>query len=124
MNAERMLAGFLQYVRMDTTANEAVESYPSSPGQRELGALLVRQLQEFGVADAHQDEHGLVWATIPATVAGDVPVVALEMGDRMAAVLGDRQRQDQALRGDPPLDGVAERQAESDDPEGEEQFRH
>lgn len=76
MNAERMLAGFLQYVRMDTTANEAVESYPSSPGQRELGALLVRQLQEFGVADAHQDEHGLVWATIPATVAGDVPVIA------------------------------------------------
>ncbi|HPM79178.1 MAG TPA: peptidase T [Candidatus Anammoximicrobium sp.] len=76
MNAERLLAGFLQYVRMDTTANEATESYPSSTGQRDLGALLVRQLDELGLADAHQDEHGLVWATIPATVAGDVPVVA------------------------------------------------
>ena len=76
MNAERMLAEFLQYVQIDTTANEATESYPSSPGQRDLGALLVRQLQELGLADAHQDEHGLVWATIPATVAGDVPVVA------------------------------------------------
>lgn len=76
MNAERLLARFLQYVQMDTTANETTESYPSSPGQRELGALLVRQLQELGLADAHQDGHGLVWATIPATVAGDVPVVA------------------------------------------------
>lgn len=76
MNAERLLARFLQYVQVDTTANEATESYPSSSGQRELGALLVRQLQELGLADARQDEHGLVWATIPATVAGDVPVVA------------------------------------------------
>jgi len=76
MNAERMLASFLQYVQMDTTANEATALYPSSSGQRELGTLLVRQLQELGLADAHQDEHGLVWATVPATVAGDVPVVA------------------------------------------------
>lgn len=76
MNADRMLAGFLQYVQMDTTANEAAGVYPSSAGQRELGALLVRQLCKLGLADVHQDEHGLVWATIPATVAGDVPVVA------------------------------------------------
>lgn len=76
MNADRMLAGFLQYVQMDTTANEAAGVYPSSAGQRELGALLVRQLCKLGLADAHQDEHGLVWATIPATVVGDVPVVA------------------------------------------------
>ena len=77
MNAERMLARFLQYVQIDTTANEATESYPSSPGQRELGRLLAQQLQELGLADAHQDSHGLVWATIPATVARDVPVIAL-----------------------------------------------
>ena len=76
MNAERMLARFLQFVQMDTTADEASESYPSSPGQRVLGVLLVSQLQELGLADAHQDEHGLVWATIPATVTGDAPVVA------------------------------------------------
>ncbi len=77
MKAERMLARFLQYVQIDTTANEATESYPSSPGQRELGRLLALQLQELGLADAHQDSHGLVWATIPATVARDVPVIAL-----------------------------------------------
>ena len=76
MNAERMLARFLQYVQIDTTANEATEVYPSSAGQRELGALLVRQLRELGLADTHQDEHGLVWATVPPTAAGPVPVVA------------------------------------------------
>jgi di/tripeptidase len=33
MNAERLLARFLQYVQIDTTANEASQSYPSSAGQ-------------------------------------------------------------------------------------------
>lgn len=76
MNAERLLARFLQYVQIDTTANEASQSYPSSAGQWELGALLVRQLRELGLDDVQQDGHGLVWATIPATVAGDLPVIA------------------------------------------------
>lgn len=76
MNAERLLARFLQYVQIDTTANEASQSYPSSAGQWELGALLVRQLRELGLDDAQQDEHGLVWATIPATVAGRFAAIA------------------------------------------------
>ena len=76
MNAERLLARFLQYVQIDTTANEASQSYPSSAGQWELGALLVRQLHELGLDDVQQDEHGLVWATIPATAAGDIPAIA------------------------------------------------
>ena len=76
MNAERLLARFLQYVQIDTTANEASQSYPSSAGQWELGALLVRQLRALGLDDVQQDEHGLVWATIPATAAGDVPAIA------------------------------------------------
>ena len=76
MNAERLLARFLQYVQIDTTASESSQSYPSSAGQWELGSLLVRQLRELGLDDVQQDEHGLVWATIPATAAGDIPVIA------------------------------------------------
>ncbi len=76
MNAERLLTRFLQYVQIDTTANEAAQSYPSSAGQWELGALLVRQMHELGLDAVQQDEHGLVWATIPATAAGDAPAIA------------------------------------------------
>jgi tripeptide aminopeptidase len=68
INSERLLGRFLEYVRIDTTAVEGAERYPSSDGQWVLGRLLVRQLKEAGAADVRQDEHGLVWATLPATL--------------------------------------------------------
>jgi len=76
VNTERLLERFLQYVAIDTTANDATDRYPSCDGQWELGRLLVRQLEDIGAADVHQDEHGLVWATISATTDRDSPVVA------------------------------------------------
>jgi tripeptide aminopeptidase len=76
MNTERLLTRFLEYVQIDTTANEASQAYPSSAGQWELGKLLVRQLQSHGLTDVQQDEHGLVWATIPATVPDQIPTIA------------------------------------------------
>lgn len=76
MNAERLLERFLRYVAVHTTAQDGANAYPSSPGQWELGRLLVRELQELGLPDVEQDQHGLVWASIPATVTGPVPVVA------------------------------------------------
>ena len=77
MNQQRLLERFLGYVRIDTTADDAAESYPSCSGQWVLGERLVDQLREIGLADVRQDEHGLVWATIPSTAEGTVPVVAL-----------------------------------------------
>jgi tripeptide aminopeptidase len=76
MNADRLLQRFLDYVRIDTTAQPDAGRYPSSPGQLELGKLLVKQLREIGIADASQDEHGIVLGTLPSTVPGDAPVVA------------------------------------------------
>jgi tripeptide aminopeptidase len=76
VNKERLLDRFLEYVAIDTTANDANDGYPSSEGQWELGRLLVRQLTEIGLDDVDQDEHGLVWATIPPTIDETVPVVA------------------------------------------------
>ena len=75
MNQQRLLDRFLQYVQMDTTAREDTNCYPSSPGQRELGQLIVQQLQEMGISDAQQDQHGIVMATITGNVA-EAPVVA------------------------------------------------
>jgi len=77
MNRRRLLDRFLRYVRIESTANESAGVYPSSPGQLELGALLAGELRDMGAADVEHTERGLVYATIPATVAHNAPVVAL-----------------------------------------------
>ncbi len=76
MDGERLLARFLRYVAINTTADRLATTYPSSPGQWDLGRLLVRELTEIGLADIEHDQHGLVWATVPATVQHTVPVLA------------------------------------------------
>ncbi|MFO0850071.1 MAG: peptidase T [Gemmataceae bacterium] len=67
---------FLRYVRVGTQADEKATTYPSSPGQLELGRMLRDELLAMGYADARQTEFGIVHATIPATVPG-APTVAL-----------------------------------------------
>ena len=67
---------FLRYVRVDTQADEKSTTYPSTPGQLELGRMLRDELRAMGFADARQTEFGIVHATIPATVPG-APTVAL-----------------------------------------------
>lgn len=76
MNRQRLLERFIRYVKVDTTADPAANSYPSSEGQLELGVLLIGELKELGLTDVHGDEHGLVWATVPATSEKQVPVIA------------------------------------------------
>ncbi len=83
MNRRRLLDRFLRYVQIDTTAREGVDTYPSSPGQLELGRVLVDELRAMGLSGAAQDEHGIVLATLPAvgcrpSAAGETgPVVML-----------------------------------------------
>ena len=77
IDSERLLQRFLKYVRVDTAAREGQTTYPSSPGQLELGRMLKDELLAEGFADALQTEKGIVLATIPPTVAHAVPVVAL-----------------------------------------------
>jgi tripeptide aminopeptidase len=61
-----LLDRFCRYVQIDTQANEASTTYPSTPGQLELGRVLVEELRAMGVL-AEQDEHGIVLATLPPT---------------------------------------------------------
>ena len=75
MDRQRLLDRFLQYVKIDTTAVEDSGTYPSSPGQLEMGKLLVKQMKAMGIEDAAQDEHGIVMGTVPGNLAG-APVVA------------------------------------------------
>ncbi len=69
---------FLRYVTFDTQASETSESYPSTPGQLLLLDALVADLQALGLGDACRDEHGYVFATLPATTnKPHVPVIGL-----------------------------------------------
>jgi len=70
-----LLDRFCRYTRVNTEAVEGAKTYPSSPGQLELGRMLLGELQELGLADAKQSEFGIVMATIPATVPGK-PTIA------------------------------------------------
>lgn len=62
-----VLERFLRYVQIDTQSDPQSESFPSTEKQRDLSRVLVSELLELGIKDAHLDEHGYVYATIPAT---------------------------------------------------------
>jgi tripeptide aminopeptidase len=66
---------FLRYVTIDTQSDPDSPSSPSTAKQKDLGRLLAAELKEMGLADAHLDEHGYVYATIPATTTKKVPVI-------------------------------------------------
>lgn len=66
---------FLRYVQIDTQSDPHSTSYPSTEKQKDLGRLLVRELTEIGISDAHLDGHGYVYATIPANTDKNVPTI-------------------------------------------------
>jgi tripeptide aminopeptidase len=75
--APDLLERFLRYVRVDTQSRRDRTKSPSTPGQLELGRMLVEELRAAGVEDAALDEHGYVLATLPSTVDGDAPTIGL-----------------------------------------------
>ncbi len=69
--AERLI----RYVQVDTQSDPNSSSFPSTEKQKDLSAILAKELQAMGIADAHMDEYGYVYATIAANVEHDVPVI-------------------------------------------------
>jgi tripeptide aminopeptidase len=71
-----VLERFLRYVKYDTQADEASETFPSTDKQLVLLRDLAEELRSLGVADAAIDSHGYVTATVPATSSRNgVPVI-------------------------------------------------
>jgi tripeptide aminopeptidase len=66
---------FLRYVVIDTQSDPASPACPSTEKQKDLGRLLAGELQAMGIRDAHLDEYGYVYATIPANTDKKVPVI-------------------------------------------------
>mgnify|MGYP001393593936 CR=1 FL=1 len=66
---------FMRYVQVDTQSDPASPTQPSTEKQKDLSRILVEELKAMGIADAELDEHGYVYATIPATSSKQVPVL-------------------------------------------------
>ena len=66
---------FLRYVTIDTQSSHTSDTFPSTEKQKDLGRLLVRELHEIGITDAHLDDYGYVYATVPSNTDRPVPVI-------------------------------------------------
>jgi tripeptide aminopeptidase len=66
---------FMRYVQVDTQSDPHSIASPTTEKQKDLSIILVNELKAIGVADAHLDQYGYVYATIPSNVNHVVPVI-------------------------------------------------
>lgn len=66
---------FMRYVQIDTQSDPQSKTFPSTEKQKNLSKILVEELKTIGIEDAHLDEHGYVYATIPSNTNKKVPVI-------------------------------------------------
>ena len=66
---------FMRYVQVDTQSDPLSEAHPTTEKQKDLGRILVQELQAMGITDAELDEFGYVYATIPSNTEKKVPVL-------------------------------------------------
>ena len=72
---ETVIERFLRYVSFDTQSSEESETCPSTAKQKVLGQALVDEMLAMGIQDAHMDEDGYVYGTVPGD--RDLPVIGL-----------------------------------------------
>ena len=102
---------FMRYVQIDTQSDPQSSASPTTEKQKDLGRLLAAELKEMGIEDAHMDDYGYVYATIPSTTDRKVPVICFCAhvdtapdcsGTGVKPILHrDYQRQDIVLPDDP-----------------------
>ena len=67
---------FLKYVSIDTQSSEENEAQcPSTEKQWDLARHLKDELTGLGLADVELDEHGYVYATLPANTDKNIPTI-------------------------------------------------
>lgn len=112
--ADTVTERFLRYVVIDTQSDAKSPTQPSTEKQKDLGRLLVEELLAIGLTDAHLDEHGYVYATVPSNSGkNNVPVICLCAHMDTAPDFSGTGVKAQVIRdyqgGDIPLPGHSER---------------
>ena len=75
ISMDKIVERFKSYIAIDTRSDENSSTCPSTKGQLELGALLVKELNELGLEDVKQDENGYVYATLKSNIDKEVPTI-------------------------------------------------
>ena len=70
-----VLDRFLKYVSVGSQSDADSSTVPSTPGQTELARLLAGELKDMGAQAELDEDSGIVYASIPSNVEGNVPVI-------------------------------------------------
>ncbi len=65
----------LRYVTFHTTSDETSKTCPTTQSQKVLGQALVEEMLAMGIEDAHMDEYGYVYGTVPGDP--ELPTIGL-----------------------------------------------
>ena len=66
---------FLKYVSYPTMSCSGSDTVPTTEKQKVLGKAIAKELLELGLDDAHMDELGYVYATLPANTNKNVNTI-------------------------------------------------
>jgi tripeptide aminopeptidase len=96
----------VRYAQVHTTSDPDSDTTPSTERQLELSRMLVEEVRELGL-EAELSDHGVVYATLPATVEGKPTIGLVAHVDTSSDVSGENVKP-QVFRyegGDHPLPG-------------------
>ena len=65
---------FIGYTRFDTQSSEDSNTTPSTPKQMEFARYLKQELENEGLSEVELDEHGYLYATLPANAPEGKPI--------------------------------------------------
>lgn len=66
---------FMRYVQIDTQSDPTSDKHPTTEKQKNLSKMLAAELLSLGLADAHTDEFGYVYATIASNTNKKVATI-------------------------------------------------
>lgn len=72
---ENLINRLVKYAKVYTTSSEESETVPSTEIQKDLGKILVEDLKEIGLEDAHMDDMGYVYASLKANIDKDLKTI-------------------------------------------------
>jgi tripeptide aminopeptidase len=72
---QELLQRFLRYVKIDTQSDEGSDTQPSTEKQKNLGRLLVEELEAVGCTEIKATESGHVYATVPSNLPVGHPAI-------------------------------------------------
>lgn len=79
---------FINYVKFDTQSEYNSTTFPSTLKQKDLGAYLVKELQDMGLENAYMDEFGYVYAILKSNVGSDKSIGLIAHMDTATEVSG------------------------------------